>query len=106
MRSFKAYSTSLVAVLGVLITAGTGPDTVRVSGAFAGEHQLQAVLYATFAPDLPNVLLSRRKLVTDAAGAFDATIPFAPAYFSGAIITVIVQTAAAVPLGSGSIILP
>jgi hypothetical protein len=113
MRLRNTFSITLVAALGLLaeapapvagvtVVAGTGPDSVRVSGTFAGAHQLQAVLYATFAPDLPNVLLSRRALVTDAGGHFDVAIPLAPAYMTGAIITVIVQTSAAVPLGRGS----
>jgi hypothetical protein len=111
---------SLLALLGALALTGTiaagasapgvpvhvvvaDPGTIRVSGSQAGARQLQAVLYARFGPDLPGVFLSRRPLPTDADGNFDATFPIAPAYFTGAIITVTVQTSAAVAIGRGSI---
>jgi hypothetical protein len=121
MRFSNAYRISLVAVLGALIPTGMSaaaplptsppinvsaaarPDAVRVSGTIAGAPQLQAVLYATFAPELPTVLVSRRPLKTDAGGHFDATISIAPAFFSGTIITVIVQTAAGALVGQSSI---
>jgi hypothetical protein len=57
----------------------------------------------TYAPDLPTVYLSRRPLATDGAGHFDAILPMAPATMPGALITVVVQTAAAVPVARGSI---
>jgi hypothetical protein len=121
MRFSNAYSISTVAVLCALIPTGTRAadppatrsainvsaaarsDAVRVWGTISGAHQFQAVLYATFAPDVPIVLLSRQPLATDANGHFDATIPVAPAYFQGAIITVTVQTLAGVSVGGGSI---
>jgi hypothetical protein len=93
------------AVVPVSVSAVTGAAAVLVSGVAPGASQLQALLYATFSPDVPTVLLSRRSLVTDADGHFAATIPVAPAYFSGAVITVIVQTSAGVIVGRGSITL-
>jgi hypothetical protein len=82
----------------------TGPEMIRLTGAAnGGMPALQAVLYAAFGPDLPTVFLRRQPLTTDAAGNFDATVSIAPAFFSGAIITVLVQTSAAVTVGRGSI---
>ena len=118
------YPISLVATLAVLVPFATiaaepqatnatitvspaeRPDAVRVSGTVAGERHLQAVLYATFDPQVPRVFLSRQPLSTDADGHFDATIPIAPAFFTGTLITVIVQTATAVSVGGGSITMP
>jgi len=42
-------------------------------------------------------------LATDGAGHFDAILSMAPATLPGALITVVVQTAAAVPVARGSI---
>jgi hypothetical protein len=125
MRFSNVVPISLVALLGVTLTAPSGvraadpppgsspisiaaadgPSAIHVSGVAPGAHQLMALLYANFAPDLPTVFLSRRPLVTDAAGRFDAIVPIAPAYFPGTIITVIVQTSAAVLVARGSLII-
>ena len=87
----------------VEVSAVSGASAVRISGTVVGTQQLQAVVYADFAPELPIVLLNRRPLVTDAAGHFEATIPIAPAYFNGTIISVIVQTTTGVFIGRGSL---
>jgi hypothetical protein len=90
----------------VAVFAATGAKAVRVTGTLTGARPFQVVLYATFAPDLPVVLLGRRPLPADADGHFDAIVPIAPAYFVGTSITVVVQTAAGVSIASGSVTLP
>jgi hypothetical protein len=87
------------------ISAAVGTEAVRVSGTAPGAHQLQAVLYAKFSQDVPTVLLSRWPLMTDANGQFSTTLPIAPAYFRGAIITVVVQSPSAIPIAQGSVTL-
>ena len=79
------------------------PSAIRVSGIAAGGRTLQAVVYATFAPDLPNVLLSRWPVTADADGHYAATISIAPAFFSGTLITVVMQNTNAVQIGRASI---
>jgi hypothetical protein len=120
MRFSNAYPGSFIAVVTLIligtmaavpeatsspvdVSAVAGAAAVRVSGTAAGSQRLQAVLYATFAPELPIVLLNRKPLTADAAGRFAATIPIAPAYFNGSIVTVIVQTVTGVIMGRGSI---
>jgi len=120
MRFSQANAISLCAVLGVMVPPGamaadapalgsivvspaTGPALLHVTGTVPGARQLQAVVYVTYAPDLPTVMLSRRPLATDGAGHFDAILSMAPATLPGALITVVVQTAAAVPVARGSI---
>ena len=78
------------------------PDAVRVVGTIPGAHQLSAVLSAALAPDLPVVLIDRRPLATDAGGHFDAILPVAPAFFTGAIIIVAVETTGGVRVALGS----
>ncbi len=120
MRYRKLYPVRLIAVVALIVSgrlaaaadtvsspvtvsAVTGAAAVRVSGNVAGTPQLEAVSFAVLAPELPIVRLSRTPLTQDAGGHFEATIPIAPAYFVGAIITVNVQTTAGVLVGSGSI---
>jgi len=119
MRLQNAFPVSLLALLAALVAVGlpaaaqpvnvalirvtaAGPDAVRVAGTIAGAHQLEAVLYVRFAPELPNVFLTRRPIVTDAGGNFDAIVAIAPAYYTGAIVTVDAQTSAAVTVGRGT----
>jgi hypothetical protein len=87
----------------VNVSTAIGPRAVRVVGTVAGAQRLRAVLYATFSPDLPVVLLTQRTLATDGNGHFDATIPIAPAYLPGTIISVIVQSSTGIFLGQGSV---
>jgi hypothetical protein len=96
----------LVAILTAVVPVrvmGAGPASVRFTGNVTGATHLQAVLYAAFGPDLPSVFLRRQSLSTDADGNFDSTVSIAPATFSGEIVTVLVQTAAGVTVGRGSI---
>ena len=84
------------------ISTLAGAAAVRVSGTILGPHNVQAVMYATFAPELPRVLLGRYPLTTGADGSFTITLPTAPAYFQGATIKVVVQSLSAVPLASAT----
>jgi hypothetical protein len=86
--------------IGVSATAGLA--AIRAVGTVAGPAPFRAIVYAAFAPEIPTVLLGRRVLTTDAGGHFNTTFPIAPAYFRGAIITVIVQTATGVVAGRGT----
>ncbi|BDE07011.1 hypothetical protein WPS_22870 [Vulcanimicrobium alpinum] len=68
-----------------------GAEALSVSGSAPAARPVEAALYATYSRDLPTVLLSRRVIDTDASGKFTTTIPTAPAYFAGAILTVVVR---------------
>ena len=120
MRFSKASPISLIALLGALLPTAVladvpsanplpivvsvaGPAAVHVAGTVAANAKLRAVLYASPAADIPNVLLSRRSLTADPGGHFDAILPTAPAYVNGTVITVIVETAAGAFVGRGSI---
>jgi hypothetical protein len=121
MRFRNAFPASLAVMLAAFVPSGTiaagstasfapiaisvsavRSDAVRVVGTVPGAHQLSAVLSAALAPELPVVLIDRRPLATDAGGHFDAILPVAPAFFTGAIIIVSVETAAGVRVARGS----
>ncbi len=86
---------------GVTVTATrvVGAEAVTITGYGPVAQPLEAALYATFSRDLPDVLLSRRAVPTDAQGHYAATIPIASAFFRGAVVTVVVRS---LPAGSSA----
>lgn len=61
-----------------VIVRGTGPDSAPVT----------LTLLTTVSSDIPDIILSRHDLVTDRSGAFSVTIPIAPDFMRGTIVTV------------------
>jgi hypothetical protein len=84
---------------GVTVTATrvVGAEAVTITGNGPVTQPLEAALYATFSRDIPDVLLSRRAVPTDARGHYSTTIPIASAFFRGAIVTVVVRSLPAGP---------
>ena len=97
--TIAAGAPALTSVIAVVATSD--PGAVRVSGAVAGTRKVQVVLYASFAPDVPLVLLRKRLITADTDGRFETTLSIAPASFSGAVITALVQTPAGLAIGRG-----
>jgi hypothetical protein len=89
-----AQNSSLPPVTGITLSAtrAVGSETVHITGTAPAARPLEAAAYARFSQNLPTVLLSRRIVSTDAAGRYDATLPIAPAFFRGALVTVLVRT--------------
>jgi hypothetical protein len=79
---------------GVTVTATrvVGAEAVTITGNGPAAQPLEAALYATFSRDLPDVLLSRRAVPTDARGHYSATVPIASAFFRNAIVTVVIRS--------------
>ena len=84
---------------GVTVTATrvVGAEAVTITGNGPVAQPLEVALYATFSRDIPDVLLSRRAVPTDAQGRYWATVPIASAFFRGAIVTVVVRSLPAGP---------
>jgi hypothetical protein len=82
------------ALAGVTVTATrvVGAEAVTITGNGPAAQPLEAALYATFSRDLPDVLLSRRAVPTDARGHYSATVPIASAFFRNAIVTVVIRS--------------
>ena len=97
----SAQTPSTAPVTGITLSATrvVGAEAVRITGTAPSARPLEAAIYARFSQDLPTVLLSRRIISTDAAGRYDATLTTAPAYFRGAILSVVVRT---IPDGAGT----
>jgi hypothetical protein len=96
-----AQNSNVPPVTGITLNATrvVGTDSVHITGTGPTGRPLEAALYARFSQNLPTVLLSRRSVTTDAAGRYDATLPIAPAFFRGAIVTVLVR---AIPDGAAA----
>ena len=111
MRSFSSFSSVLFGSAALLLvpvgttaqspapassptlalTHAGGSEAVGLSGDAQPNARLTVALYARFSRDLPTVLLSRREIEADGAGHYTITLPIAPAFFRGAIVTAIVQ---------------
>ncbi len=87
----QSSSVPRVTRITLIATRVVGSEAVHVTGTAPAAQPLEAALYARFSQDLPTVLLSRRIVSTDAACRYDATLPIAPAFFRGAIVTVFVR---------------
>lgn len=83
----------------VTATPAVGREAMTVAGMAPPATQLEAALYARFSRDLPDVLLSRRPVMTDANGRYTATVPVASGFFRNAIVTVIVTS---IPAGTSA----
>lgn len=82
------------AITGLEVRQLAGTQVLAVRGKAPGKLPITLTLVGTFSMEIPDVVLNRTSLVSDAAGTFLATIPIAPGYFRGAILTV---TASSVP---------
>lgn len=74
------------------VAPAIGAEAVNVSGTAPAARPVEASVYARFSRDLPTTLLSRRIITTDGSGHYAATLSHAPAYFRGAIVTVVVRS--------------
>jgi hypothetical protein len=88
----QAQSSATASSPTLAVTHAHGSEALGLTGDAQSNGRLSIALYARFSRDLPTVLLSRREIVADAAGHYAATLPIAPAFFRGAIVTVVVQS--------------
>jgi hypothetical protein len=75
--------------MSLVVQPHAGVEAVDVSGRYLPGRTLKVTLVETIDRDLPDVVLSRTLLRTDAAGAFAAEISIA-GYTRGSIVTVYV----------------
>ncbi|MBV8748580.1 MAG: hypothetical protein JO103_02575 [Candidatus Eremiobacteraeota bacterium] len=84
--------TATTAPVTLTLTRAAGHEAVVATGNAPAARPVELAAYATYSRDLPTVLLSRRVVTTDANGRFTTTLPLAPAYFRGALVTVVVRS--------------
>ncbi|MFN2459232.1 MAG: hypothetical protein ABR591_00865 [Candidatus Velthaea sp.] len=96
-RSAEPPATS--SAITVSATPAVGREAVMIAGNAPAGTSLEAALYARFSQDVPNVLLSRRPVATDANGHYAATVPIASGFFRNAVVTVVINS---VPAGASA----
>jgi hypothetical protein len=73
-----------------------GSQILAVSGKAPGKLPITLTLVGTFSTELPDVVLSRTSLNSDASGNFLTNVSIAPGYFRGAILTVVASSVSGV----------
>lgn len=73
-----------------------GSQILAVSGKSPGKLPITLTLVGTFSGEVPDVVLSRISLTSDANGSFLTNLPLAPGYFRGAILTVVASSVSGV----------
>jgi hypothetical protein len=70
-----------------------GSQTLDVSGkAPAPSLPITLTLVGTFSSEIPDVVLSRRQVITDEEGRFRTTVSIAPGYMRGAYLTLVASS--------------
>jgi len=69
-----------------------GTETISVSGKAPAGVPITVTVMGTLSRDLPDVLVSRQEIATDASGRFQAVVPIAPNYFRGSILTLVASS--------------
>jgi hypothetical protein len=79
----------------------TGTQQVDVSGkAPARNLPITITLIGTFSSEIPDTVLSRRQVYADEDGRFRTTIPIAPGYMRGALLTLVASSVPGVATAS------
>ncbi|MBV8580473.1 MAG: hypothetical protein JO225_10375 [Candidatus Eremiobacteraeota bacterium] len=85
-------SPATTAPVTLTLTRDGGHEAVVATGNAPAARPVELAAYATYSRDLPTVLLSRRVVTSDANGRFTTTLALAPAYFRGALVTVVARS--------------
>ncbi len=86
--SFSIRAAPVSGSLSVTASQVEGHEALFVSGSGPESAPVTLTMLATVSRDIPDVILSRRDLITDRAGKFSVTIPIAPNFMRGTILTV------------------
>jgi hypothetical protein len=81
-----------------------GSEAFLASGNAPVSTPIDVTVVGTISRDLPDVLISRRQIVSNATGRFSVVIPIAPNYFRGSILTVVASAPAGVAPGRAQLI--
>lgn len=84
----------------LFVTPIVGAEALAVSGTAPAGRAVQITLQATFSREIPDVVLSRQTVLPDGRGTFAATVPIAPGFFRGSVVTVIATTPPSGPSAS------
>ncbi len=88
MAPLTITETPVLGALSLSVTNAEGQEAIVVSGRGPSLAPVQLVLVGTLSSEIPTVLISRHDLRIGRSGRFSTTIPIAPNFSRGTILTV------------------
>jgi hypothetical protein len=82
-----------------------GKQDITAAGKAPGNLPITLTLTAAFSQDVPDVVLSRNEVVSDADGSFKTDLSPAPAFYHGAVITLVASSVSGVSSAKATIVL-
>jgi Copper amine oxidase N-terminal domain len=82
-----------------------GRQSLSVSGKAPASAPITLTLRETFWTELPDVVLSRTEVEADSVGNFEATVPVAPGYMRGGILTLTASSYPRITTASAQLVL-
>jgi len=93
------------AITGLGLSQVPGKQDINVWGKAPANLPIMLTLVGTFTKEIPDVVISRNEVVSDADGTFKTEIPPASAFYSGAILTVVASSVSGVSIAKAQIVL-
>jgi hypothetical protein len=93
-----AQATGAIGDLSVRQVPGT--QKLAVSGKAPPNLPITLTLVGAFSAEIPDVVLSRTTVTSDASGSFEKTLSIAPGYFRGALLTLVASSVSGVTSAS------
>jgi len=94
----QAQATGAIGDLSVRQVPGT--QKLAVSGKAPPNLPITLTLVGAFSAEIPDVVLSRTTVTSDASGSFEKTLSIAPGYFRGALLTLVASSVSGVTSAS------
>lgn len=82
-----------------------GKLDIAIAGKGPGNLPVTLTLIGSFSQEIPDVILSRNEVVTDADGTFKTEISPSPGFFRGAILTLVASSVSGVSSAKAQIVL-
>jgi hypothetical protein len=93
------------AITGLTLSQVPGKQDINVWGKAPANVPITLTLIGTFTTEIPDVVISRNEVVSDADGSFKTDIPPASAFYRGAILTVVASSVTGVSSAKAQIVL-
>jgi len=100
------YSASATgSISGLTLIQEPGKFDITVSGKAPGNLPITLTLVGSFSEEIPDTVISRNEVVSDADGKFRMDISPAPAYYKGAVLTLVASSVPGVSTAKAQIVL-
>lgn len=82
-----------------------GKSDITVAGKAPGNLPVTLTLYGSFSENIPDVTISRNEVVSNADGTFKMDVSPAPAYYHGAVLTLVASSVSGIASAKATIVL-